>query len=342
MFAGGGTHSVLSSPLPPGPATSFTMYSRGVAVDPDGNVYIADGESNTVDKVTPSGTLTVITGAGTHSPTSSPLPPGPASSFNNITPYAVATDSSGNLYIGDDSSYEILKVTPAGTLSDFAGNGTYGAPTSGAAATATSIGSPYGLAIDGSGNVYIADEGSELVEQVSPAGIITIVAGSLNSFPSPSATPQAATSVNLDEVYGVGVDYLGNVYIAEKGNYEVDQVTSAGQITVLAGNGEYPPEPTTSPGSPPTAYDVGEPVGLGVDSAGNLYIADNYNDVVDEVSFYNSPSSPTAVTTQATSSTVELQWSPGAGPTPTSYTVIAERISRLRHPQRWAQRAERE
>jgi len=321
MFAGGGTHSVLSSPLPPGAATSYTMYSRGVAVDPDGNVYIADGESNTVDKVTPAGILTVITGAGTHSPISSPLPPGPAASYNNLTPYAVATDSSGNLYIGDDSSNDVLKVTPAGTLSVYAGDGTYGAPTSGAVATATSIGSPYGLAVDSSGNVFIADEGSELVEKVSPAGIITIVAGSVNSYPYPSATPQAATSVNLDQVYGVGVDYLGNVYIGDKGNYEVYQVTPAGQITVLAGNGGYPPAPTTTPGSPLTAYDVGWPVGLGVDSAGNLFIADHYNDVVDEINFYNAPLAPTAATTQATSSTVQVSWSPGAGPTPASYTV---------------------
>jgi len=321
MFAGGGTHSVVSSPPPPGPATSFTMYARGVAVDSAGNVYIADGESNTVDKVTPSGTLTVITGAGTHSPISSPLPPGPANSYNNITPYALAVDSSGNLYIGDDSSSDVFKVTPSGTLSAFAGDGVYGAPTSGAVATATSIGSPDGLAVDSSGNVYIGDDGYELVEKVNLSGIITIVAGSLNSFPYPSTTPQPATSVNLDAVYGVAVDYLGNVYVADNDKYVVDKITPAGQIAVLAGNGGYPPVPTTTPASPLTGYSVGEPYGLGVDSAGNLYIADYYDDLLDEVNFYNAPLAPTAATTQATSSTVQVSWSPGAGPTPTSYTV---------------------
>jgi hypothetical protein len=321
MFAGGGTHSVISSPLPPGPATSFTMYVRGVAVDAAGNVYIADGESNTVDKVTPSGTLTVLTGAGTHSPISSPLPPGPASSFDNITPYGLAVDSAGNLYIDDDSSKEILKVTPGGTLSDYAGNGVYGTPTSGAVATNTSIGSPYGVAVDGSGNVYIADEGNELVEKVSPSGILTIVAGNTSSFPYPSSTPQLATSVNLDGPYGVAVDYLGNIYVAEYYNYEVDKITPAGQITVLTGHGGNPPYPTTTAASPPSGYSVGEPYGVAVDSAGNVYIADTNEDVIDEVNFYNSPSAPTAATTQATSSTVQVNWSPGAGPTPSSYTV---------------------
>ena len=321
MFAGRGTHSVISSPLPPGPATSFTMYARGVAVDPAGNVYIADGESNTVDKVTPSGTLTVITGAGTHSPISSPLPPGPASSFNNIVPYGLGVDSAGNLYIGDDSNNDILKVTPAGVLSVYAGVGSYGAPTSGAVATSTQIGSPYGVAVDKAGNVYIADEGNELIEKVAPSGILTIVAGSTNSFPYPSATPQPATSVNFDEVYGVAVDYLGNIYIADYRNYEVDQVTPAGQITVLTGNGGNAPYPTTTPASPPSAYSVGEPYGVAVDSAGNVYVCDYSDDVVDEVNFYNPPQAPTAATAQVASSTVEVNWSPGAGPTPSSYTV---------------------
>ena len=321
MFAGGGTHSVISSPLPPGPATSFTMYVRGVAVDSSGDVYIADGESNTVDKVTPSGTLTVITGAGTHSPTSSPLPPGPASSFNNIVPYGLAVDSSGNLYFGDDSSYDVLKVTPAGTLSVYAGDGSYGTPTSGAVATSTGIGGPYGVAVDGAGNVYIADNGNELVEKVSPAGILTIVAGNTNSFPYPSSSPQPATSVNLFGLYGVAVDYLGNVYLAEYRNYEVDQVTPAGQITVLTGHGGNPPYPTTTPASPPSGYSVGEPYGVGVDSAGNVYVADGSEDVIDEINFYNPPQAPSSATTQATSSTVQVNWTPGAGPPPSGYTV---------------------
>jgi hypothetical protein len=297
------------------------MYARGVAVDSAGNVYIADGESNTVDKVTPSGTLTVITGAGTHSPITSPLPPGPASSFNNLVPYGLAVDSAGNLYIGDDSSYDVLRVTPAGILSVYAGTGSYGTPTSGAVATSTPNGGPYGLAIDGAGNLYIADNGNELIEKVSPSGILTIVAGSTNSFPYPSSIPQPATSVNFDRVYAVAVDYLGNMYIADYRNYSIDQVTPAGQITVLTGNGGNPPYPTTTPASPPSAYSVGEPEGVGVDSAGNVYISDASEDVVDRVNFYYAPSAPTAATTQATTSTVQVNWSAGVGPTPSSYTV---------------------
>ena len=92
-------------------------------------------------------------------------------------------------------------------------------------------------------------------------------------------------------------------------------------MAVLTGNGGNPPYPTTTPASPPSAYSVGEPYGVGVDGAGNVYVADGYNDVIDEINVYNSPSAPTAATTQATSSTVQVSWSPGAGPTPTSYTV---------------------
>jgi hypothetical protein len=133
----------------------------------------------------------------------------------------VAVDGAGNVYIVDDNEM-VERVTSAGVLSIFAGDGDVGAPTPGPA-TSSQLSHPRGVAVDGAGNVYIADFNNTVVEKVTPGGVLSIFAGS-GTYGAP--TPGPATSSNLGFPSAVAVDGAGNVYIADIGNNVVEKVAA--------------------------------------------------------------------------------------------------------------------
>ncbi len=255
-----------------GPATSSQLNQPyGVALDDSGNVYIADSENNVIEKVTPSGTLSIFAGNGTAGPPTS----GPATSSNLNGPTDVAVDSVGNVYIADSANHVIEKVTPSGTLSVIAGNGVEGPPTAGPAKS-SSFDYPTGVAVDASNNVYVADLLNNVVEKITPSGTLSIFAGT-----GTSGVPTAgkATSSQLSYPQRVAVDASGNVYIADTRNNVVEKVTSSGTLSIIAGNGTYG-HPTAGPA---TSSKLSGPTGVAVDSAGNVVIADRDNNVVEKV-----------------------------------------------------------
>jgi hypothetical protein len=170
-----------------------------------------------VEKVTPGGTLSIVAGNGSFGyPT-----PGPATSsaLRNLT--GVAVDAAGNLYIADLGNFVVEKVTPGGALSIFAGNFTAGFPTPGPA-TNSALNGPSGVAVDGAGNLYIADTGNFVVEKVTAGGTLSIVAGNgSRRFP----TPGPATSSGLSSPKAVAVDVAANIYIADDGNNDILKVS---------------------------------------------------------------------------------------------------------------------
>src|SRR5438552_723994 len=156
-------------------------------------------------------------------------------------PRGVALDASGNLYIADQFNHRIRKVDGgAGIITTVAGNGSYAFAGDGGAATGASLNQPRGVALDASGNLYIADQSNLRIRKVDAAsGIITTVAG--NGSPAFAGDGGAATSASLNEPSGVALDASGNLYIADQFNHRIRKVAAAtGIITTVAGNGHTP------------------------------------------------------------------------------------------------------
>ncbi|HWQ35479.1 MAG TPA: Ig-like domain-containing protein [Blastocatellia bacterium] len=243
-----------------GPATEALLrYPSGIAVDSAGNIYIADTENFRIRKVTPDGRISSIGGTVSGS-------------------LDVAVDGAGNLYVPDDLNSQVLKIAPDGTHSFFAGNGTAGFSGDGGRATEAQLDTPSGVAVDRAGNVYIADRYNSRVRKVDPNGIITTFAGNGTFGQGGDGGP--ATAAQLYEPVGLAVDGAGNVYISDYFD-KVRKVSAAtGIITTAAGTGRYG---FSGDGGPAAQAQLNSPFRVTVDAAGNLYIADTYNDRIRKV-----------------------------------------------------------
>ena len=253
-----------------GPANSANMWRpMGLALGPAGSIYFADSSNNRIRILIPSGqspTLyTVKTVAGTSSGGySGDGGPAVVAQFSSLQ--RVALDAAGNLYISDKGNSRIRKMTPDGTISTVAGNGTYGYSGDGGSATKAQLSYPYGIAVDSGGNLYIADANNRVVRRVTPAGIISTVAGSGQSNSSLGDGGQA-TSANLYSPYDVAIDTKGNFYIAD-GNYRIRKVSTNGIISTIAGNGK---QGYSGDGGLAVNAQISTPSGVAVDSIGNVY-----------------------------------------------------------------------
>jgi uncharacterized protein (TIGR03437 family) len=260
-----------------GPATSASLnFPQGVAVDAAGNLFIADSQNDRVRKVSPGGIISTVAGNGSQGFSGDG---GPATSASLNQPFGVAVDAVGNPFIADTANSRVRKVSPGGIISTVAGNGTSGFSGDGGPATSASLYCPFGVAVDAAGNLFIADTYNYRVRKVSPGGIISTVAGngSLGFF---SGDGGPATSASLNWPYGVAVDAAGNLFIADYNNYRVRKVSPGGIISTVAGNGAYK---FSGDGGPATSAPLSHPSGVAVDAAGNLFIADTYNNRVREV-----------------------------------------------------------
>jgi uncharacterized protein (TIGR03437 family) len=266
-FSGGG-----------GAATSTPMAASGVAVDRNGNLYIADVVSNRVLKVSSAGTVTLLAGNGAITFAGDG---GPAANASFFDPMSVAVDASGNVYIADSINNRVRKVNPSGTISAVAGNGSSSFSGDGGPATSDGLSTPIAVAVDGSGNLYIADEGNNRVRKVNPSGTITTIAGS--TFPGFSGDGGPAVGAGISLPGGLAVDAAGNVYFSDINNYRIRKVSASGTITTVAGNGT---KGFSGDGGPATSAALNLSTahdGLAVDSAGNLYVPDAANNRVRKV-----------------------------------------------------------
>lgn len=247
---GAGTNAALNRPF-------------GLATDPAGNVLIADTENHRVRRLS-GGTITTFGGAGTPGFSGDG---GSATSAQMNSPYDVAADGAGNVYVADTLNHRVRKIDAAGTITTVAGTGVLGFAGDGGAATAARLHYPIGLDLDAAGNLYIADYGNHRVRRVDTSGTISTVAG--NGTGTYCGDGGAATSACLENPTDVEVDDAGILFIADYGNARVRKVTT-GTIRTVAGNGSMF---TSGDGGAATSAGVPTPVGVGVDGAGNLFIA---------------------------------------------------------------------
>jgi hypothetical protein len=250
------------SGLTPGPATRSSVDGAGMAVDSQGDLFIADYYRDVVLEVTPARNLSVVAGVFAKA---GPPKRGPATSSTLDGPVAVAVDGHGNLFIADRGNYVVEKVTPADMLSVVAGIGR-GGPTKPGPATSSGMW-PIGVAVDASGNLFIADGENYVVGEVTPAGKLSVVAG----VPGKNGleVPGPATSSDLPGLTAIALDRQGNLFIAENRGV-VDEVSRAGELSVVAGDGKLGlPKP-----GPATKSGLGGLNGVAVDAQGDLFIAD--------------------------------------------------------------------
>jgi uncharacterized protein (TIGR03437 family) len=262
-----------------GPATSAVISSPdSVFVDSKGNLYIADNRNYVIRMVTPAGVISTVAGSNSLG-SGYGGDTGPATSAQLTSPAGITVDSSGNLYIADPANFRIRLVTAAtGIISTYAGDGYQGYSNGGGVATAAHLSFPRGLALDAHGNLYFADWGNHQIRKVTPAGVISLVAGDVNGNSGYGGDGGPAVGALLDYPAGVAVDSGGNVYIADTDNNCIRMVTPDGIIHTIAG---LPIAPGYSgDGGPALDALLDEPLALAVDAAGNLYVADYANNVI--------------------------------------------------------------
>ena len=261
-----------------GPATSARLnYPSDVTVDPTGALLIADTAGSRIRKVTAAGIISTVAGNGEGGFSGDG---GPAILARLSAPSGVTVDASGNILIADHNNNRIRRVTPDGVIQTIAGNGTRGPVVDGGPATETSINLPGGVAVDASGNILIADTHNHRIRKVNASGIISTVAGTGTAGFSGDEGP--ATSAQLSFPNSVDVDASGNLFIVDNGYagvyHRIRKVTSAGVISTVAGNGGF------GDGGAARMASLGYPTSLGMDSSGNLYIADTVHSRIRKVS----------------------------------------------------------
>jgi hypothetical protein len=245
------------------------MYPRGAAVDIAGNVFVADTGNQTIRKVTPAGVVTTLAGLAGQGGSAD----GTNTGARFSAPVALAVDAAGNLYVADaGTNNTIRKITPAGVVTTLAGlAGTYGS-TNGTSNTAR-FSNPSGVALDGATNVYVADTENDLIRKITPAGVVTTLAGF-------AGHPGSADGTNAGAQFyrpaGVAVDTAGNVYVADGFSHTIRKVTPAGVVTTLAGlaGSQGGADGTNS------AARFTYPHGIAIDSSNSLYVADYGNHTI--------------------------------------------------------------
>jgi len=251
-----------------GTGASFS-YSYGIAVDGSGNVYVADSDNNLIRKITPAGVVTTLAGSGSGGSANGT---GTAASF--LYPEGVAVDGSGNVYVGGGVNHLVRKITSAGVVTTLAGSGYGSEGSANGTGTAASFNYPSGVAVDGSGNVYVADRVNHLIRKITSAGVVTTLAGS----GSEGSADGTGTAASFNGPSGVALDGSGNVYVVDRKNHLIRKITSAGVVTTLAGSGS--PGSANGTGTEASFY---YPWGVAVDGSGNVYVADATNHLIRKI-----------------------------------------------------------
>ncbi|WP_164976122.1 SMP-30/gluconolactonase/LRE family protein [Oleiharenicola lentus] len=244
-----------------------------VAVNPAGDIYVADSANSLIRKVTQAGVVTTFVGTAGRVGGNDGSTTDPNVTFN--LPQGTVVDSAGNLYVSDYAGHTIRKITASGTVTTLAGTAAT-AGTADGTGSAARFQNPSGLAVDTAGNLYVADSGSHVIRKITPAGVVTTVAGTAGSAGNANGLGAAARFFNPR---GIAVDSAGIIYVADTGNNMIRRIATDGTVTTLAG------APNTFGGTDGTgaAARFNFPNSLAVDTGGNVYVADQLNSTIRKV-----------------------------------------------------------
>ena len=262
-MAGNGNPSLINGS---GSGATFNN-PKGVTADADGNVYVADTDNMVIRKITPAGVVTTFAGGG---PGTSTNGTGTSASFSE--PLGIAIDASGNLYVSDRNNGLIRKITPAAVVTTFAGGGS--GPEINGTGTEASFFAPAGLTVDKQNNVYVAEQGGCRVRKITPAGVVTTLAGSGTQ----GTADGTGTAASFTDAYGIGVSPNGNVYVASGVAHVIRKITPGGVVTTFAGTGSAGFTNGTG-----TAASLDIPTGVVVDGNGNLFVSELGNNCIRKI-----------------------------------------------------------
>ncbi len=283
-LAGGGSVGGSTSGHANGTGTAATFNQpAGVAVDASGNVYVADLNNHLIRKITSTGVVTTLAGVGGASGHADGT--GTAATFN--APTELAVDASGNVYVADTRNHLIRKITSAGVVTTLAGGGSAGGVASGHAdgtGTAATFFYPSGITLDSSGNLYVTDSGNNLIRKITPAGVVTTLAGGGGAGGVANGHADGTgTSATFDTPIGITMDSSANLYVADAASNLIRKITSAGVVTTLAGGGSAGGTASGSANGTGNTATFYYPYGAAMDSSGNLYIADSQNNLIRKI-----------------------------------------------------------
>ncbi len=260
-FAGNATGGYID-----GMGTGATFNNpQGVAVDAQGNIYVADAFNNLIRKITPSGTVTTIAGNGTAGYSGDK---GNALSATFYGPRGVAVDIQGNIFVADFGNNVIRQINPSGIITTLAGNGTAGY-VNGTGIDTVEFNSPAGVAVDNKGNVFVADYNNNVIRKITSTGVVSTIAGTQSpGYVNGTVNTTTGTYASFNNPSALVLDASGNIFVADAGNSAIREITPASVVTTVAGG-------------PGQSTLVGYPAGIAMDALGNFFITDQSGRVVE-------------------------------------------------------------
>lgn len=231
----------------------------GLAVDTAGNVYVADTNNHRIRKISAAGVVSTLAGSTQGYANGT----GTAARFNN--PSGVAVDAAGNVFVTDTFNYRIRKITPAGVVSTLAGSGIAGFANG--SGTAAQFNKTYGIAVNDTGSIFVADALNHRVRKITASGVVTTFAGSVYGYANGNGT-----AAKFSYPYGITVDATDNVYVTDAEDNRIRKITIAGMVSTLAGSGIG----GFADGIGTTAQFI-NPCGVTVDAVGSVFISDATN-----------------------------------------------------------------
>jgi len=244
-----------------------------MAIDTSRNLYVADAANHVIRKMTPAGTISTLAGVVGYPGSAD----GPGSSAQFNSPQGVAVDGSGNVYVSDTGNSTIRKIAPDGTVSTLAGSPGVFNYFDGTNASAL-FNTPEGIAVDGSGNVYVADSLNQTIRKVTPGGVVTTLAGYVGLVGSADGTNKVA---RFNCPTGLAIDGSKNLFVTDLFNHSIRKISPAGVVTTLAGYAGI----TGTADGPNISALFFEPQGIAV-SGTNIYVADSGNDTIRQLNLF--------------------------------------------------------